>query len=241
LRDRTRGPQWFDELEPGATWASLWTGYIRCGECNGIRRVEGLCASCGRPLGGSEPTLALLPDGRELPVVQAFVGAEGRYEDWVYLMMLEREWKRPLTDADRFPTVAESSRPAARSVIVLVFWSYFETRIERLLRESMRGIPERVAEDLLRRYASVGSRLDRLYRVLFSATYWSDLEELGFGHVSRLLQLVQKRRNQFTHGDPKGIDDTLVADLVAAVKEEHEGWISVFNRRTTRPVMGTPT
>jgi hypothetical protein len=26
------------------------------------------------------------------------MGAEGRYEDWVYLQMIEHEWKRPVSD-----------------------------------------------------------------------------------------------------------------------------------------------
>ena len=36
-------------------------------------------------------------------VPSAFIGAEGRYEDWVYLGMIEREWKRPVQEEDRFP------------------------------------------------------------------------------------------------------------------------------------------
>jgi len=178
-----------------------------------------------------------LANGRDVTVHPAHAGGEGRYEDWVYLMMLEREWKRPITDSDRFLDIAESSRPASRAVIVLVFWSYFEARVERLLREGMRSLPGSVAEDLLRRNSSVGSRLDRLYRVLFSATYWSDLEELGFERVSHLLRRLQERRNNFAHGHPEAIDDVLVADLVAGLKDEHEAWIAVFNRRATRPVI----
>src|SRR5438552_19017423 len=40
---------WYDELPPGKSWASLWTGYILCGECGGIRPVEGKCPACGSP------------------------------------------------------------------------------------------------------------------------------------------------------------------------------------------------
>lgn len=139
--------------------------------------------------------------------------------------------RRPITDADRFLDVAEGSRPAARAVIVLVFWSYFETKIERLWREGMHSIPTSIMEDILRRYSSIGSRLDRLYRLLFETTYWSDLEELGFQSGSRLLQRLQQARNGFAHGHPEAIDDVLVTDLVTGLKDEHEGWIAVFNRR----------
>jgi hypothetical protein len=162
------------------------------------------------------------------------MGAEARYEDWVYLRMLEREWKRPLVDADRFPDVPEPSRPAARAAFVLIFWSYFETRIDRLYREGMCDIRDAIRNDLLRRYPSVGARLDRLYKIVFAATYWSDLSELGFERVAKLLQLVQMRRNEFAHGQPAAIDDGLINDLVEALKDEHESWIAVFNRRATK-------
>jgi hypothetical protein len=162
------------------------------------------------------------------------MGAEGRYEDWVYLMMLEREWKRPLAETDGFQQIIESKRPSARAVLVVVFWSYFETRIERLLRESMRHIPENVRSDLLRRYSSIGSRLDRLYRILFSSTYSSDLQDVGCPRVASLIQEIQARRNDFAHGSPEAITDTLVSDLVAGLKDEHEAWIAVFNKRTAR-------
>ena len=33
------------------------------------------------------------------------------------------------------------------------------------------------------------------------------------------------------HGHPEAIDDALVEELVAGLKDEHEGWIAVFNRR----------
>ena len=91
------------------------------------------------------------------------MGGEGKYEDWVYLKMLEREWLRPITDADRFLSISERCRPSPRAIVILVFWTYFETRIERLFRETMAALPEAVTEDLLRRYSSIGSRLDRVY------------------------------------------------------------------------------
>ena len=170
---------------------------------------------------------------QEIPS-NAFMGAEGRYEDWVYLKMLEREWLRPLSEEDRFLDVSESSRPSARAIVILVFWTYFETRIERLFREAMRDLPEKVAKDLLRRYESISARLEQLYKVIFSTTYSSDLKDLGFANVAELLERVRQKRNQFMHGQPEAIDDTLVEDLVAHLKDEHESWIAVFNKRATR-------
>jgi hypothetical protein len=106
-------------------------------------------------------------DGKEMVVSSTFMGAEGRYEDWVYLQMLEREWKRPVTETDRLSESDPTRQPSPRAAIVVLFWSYFETRVERLLRAAMRDVPSRLAEDTLQRYSSIGSRLDRLYCVLF--------------------------------------------------------------------------
>jgi hypothetical protein len=230
---------WFDDIPEGNSWARLWHGYIRCGDCSGIRKVDGDCPVCKSPAYVPRRHVVQLQGGTEVEVMDAFMGADARYEDWVYLMMLEREWKRPLVDADRYPNIAESSRPAPRAVIVLVFWSYFETRIERLFREGIRDIGETIQEDLLRRYASVGARLDRLYRIVFGTTYWSDLNDLGFERVATLLQDVQQRRNEFTHGQPAAINEGLINNLVETLKEEHEAWIAVFNKRATHPTSPT--
>ena len=82
---------------------------------------------------------------------------------------------------------------------------------------------------------SIGSRLDRLYRRLFETTYRADLAELGYDDVGLHLEQVQERRNAFAHGDPRAIDDALVAAVVDNLKREHEAWIAVFNRRAARP------
>jgi hypothetical protein len=163
--------------------------------------------------------------------MMALMGAEGRYEDWVYLMMLEREWKRPLTEEDQYTKVFEGSRPSARASVVLTFWSYFETRIDRLVRHALRAMPAAIADDLLRRHGSVSARLERLHTILFGASYWSDLKELGYADVAELLANTRERRNQFVHGKPAAIDDELVTTLVSLLKREHEAWISVFNKR----------
>ncbi len=221
---------WYKSLDDGRSWASLWSGYIRCA-CGGIRSLEGECPACCKPMPSLEHKTFTTPDGTEYKVAPAFAGGEGRYEDWVYLRMLEREWLRPITDADRLHSIAAGSRPSPRAIVVLVFWAYFETRIERLIRATTASLPKAITKDLLRRYSSIGSRLDRLYRILFSTTYWTDLDDLGYSHVSQLLKRVQNCRNEFSHGHPQAIDDGLVEALVTGLKDEHESWIAVFNRR----------
>jgi len=162
------------------------------------------------------------------------MGAEGRYEDWIYLQMLQREWDRPAADFDRFAHFSKDEQPSARAALVLLFWGYFETRLERLLRSAMRSLPISVLEDALQRYSSVGARLDRLYRIFFGLTYFDDLIACGYEEVAKLLRNVHTRRNEFAHGKPQAINDDLVTALVSGLKAEHEAWISVFNRRIAR-------
>jgi hypothetical protein len=160
------------------------------------------------------------------------MGAEGRYQDYVLLDMLAVEWLRPVNSEETFEQIHVSSRPAPKAVVVLVFWTYFETRIERLLREPSREvIPERVLDDLLSRHNAIGARLDRAYRVLYGTTYFAELEALGFKTVADLLRRVHEARNKFVHGHPEAITPGLVEQLAAGLKEEHEAWIAVFNRR----------
>ena len=134
-----------------------------------------------------------------------------------------------------FPRNLGERWPFTRASIVILFWSYFETRIERLLRAGLREIPGRILDDILRRYSAIGARLNDFYGVAFSSTYKKDLEEIGHGHIWPHLALIQERRNQFAHGQPQAIDDALVQKVVEKMKEEHEAWIAVFNKRATRP------
>lgn len=77
----------------------------------------------------------------------------------------------------------------------------------------MRKLPPRVTEDLLIRYSAIGARLDRLYGILFDATYRADLNELGFDTVALHLARVQDRRNAFAHGELHAIDEARVRGL----------------------------
>jgi hypothetical protein len=221
---------WYDELA-GNSWASLWSGYMLCGgDCPGIRRVEASCPVCGADPFDMSPTIITI-DGRETIIHPAVPGAEGRYEDYIYLQMLQREWERPVIEFKRFSHFADAERPSARAALVLLFWGYFETRIERLHRTAMRTLPQRVLDDELRRYSGIGSRLYDLYKIFFGTNYFDDLRAQGFAAVADLLNDVHQRRNEFSHGKPQAINDATVKALVENLKAEHAAWIAVYNSR----------
>jgi hypothetical protein len=180
------------------------------------------------------PSIEVEIDGVKQLIPSAFMGAEGRYEDYVYLAMLEREWKRPLGDADTFLTSSHDHGPSPRAAIGIVFWAYFETRIDRLVSEAMYALPDSVREYLLSSNSTISARLKRLYRTLFRTTYWADLDMLGYRPVTEFLRDVQRRRNRFAHGEPAAIGDDAVKRIVEMLEQEHHGWIAVFNLRAAR-------
>ena len=151
---------WYESLSDDQSWGSLWSRYFRC-VCGGIRSTEAQCPVCGEDLPNLDWKVVRDTDGKEYRVPPTFKGAEGRFEDWIYLGMLEREWLRPI-EANLYDSIPENHRPSARAIVVLVFWSYFETRIERLFRETAEAVPEKVMDHLLDRYSFVGARMDRL-------------------------------------------------------------------------------
>ena len=226
---------WFEELPPDKSWTSLWSGYIRCGECSGVRTFDDPCPACGANLTKDIEQTVRLDDGREIRVRTAFAGAETRYEDYVYLQLMEREWKRMERDSALENQMQFADEVSTGASLVLLFWTYFETRIEHLLRDGLRHIPSSFLEDALKRYSFIGARLNKFYKIAFNSTYHSDLESLGYSDVSEQLRTIQERRNEFVHGSPQSIDDALATSVVEMLKQEHEAWIAVYNRRVSRP------
>jgi len=224
---------WYEDLPPDSSWTSLWSGYIRCGSCSGIRTFNDPCLACGADLPREEHTVRL-DDGRELPIRPAYAGAETRYEDYVYLQLMEREWDRMSRDSSPQDRLRHTEQISTGASVVLLFWTYFETRLEHLLRDGLRHVPPSFLEDALNRYSTVGARLDRFYKIAFDSTYHSDLKFLGYSDVSVHLKEVQRQRNAFIHGSPQSIDDSLATAVVEMLKQEHEAWIAVYNDRVPR-------
>ncbi len=217
---------WFDDLAPGKGWSSLWHHLSLC-SCGAIQ-TGAACSVCDiKP--DYPPIEHVDESGRKHRILPASMGAEGRLEDWLYPDLIQREWLRPAS------TCAEGmlrhSQISERATVVLLFWTYFEGRIERLVRLGMKQMSEAMREDILGRYSSVGARMDRLYKLVFGTTYFHDLRAVNAEPIVSLLAEVQRRRNEFAHGMPSAITDDLAQQVVASMKDEHFAWIAVFNRR----------
>jgi hypothetical protein len=219
---------WHDAIPNNAGWSILWHGFILC-RCGGIRTWPD-CPVCQEPVGGETVIMGDEPR-KYITVIPAQMGAEGRYEDWLYLDLIQREWLRPVSVVTL--TSTRLAGLAERTSVVLLFWTYFESRIERLLRLGLRSVPETLRADILGRYSSVGSRMDRLYKLVFGTTYFNDLRAIGAPLLVDFLQEVQSRRNDFSHGQPAAMTDDLAGRTVATLQDEHLAWIAVFNLRVS--------
>jgi len=219
---------WYDAFAEGKGWISLIGDFIACG-CGGIRTVSANCPACGSEPYDLTPTVYKDSSGREHKVPQAFCGAEGRREDYQLLALMEREWRRPqIESADQSWLTSGMSE---RASVVLLFWTYFESRMNRLVRLGLRSLPVNVQKDLLSRYDSVTSHTKQLYQILFGVKYLDDLIAVGAESIGGHLARVQDARNRFVHGDPEALSDALVEAVVSNLKAEHDAWIAVFNRR----------
>ena len=97
---------------------------------------------------------------------------------------------------------------------------FIEDRLSRLVRQAL----ERGRISLGRAAEILG--ITRQEAMRKQAREWA-----SYGNVAALLKRVEGCRNRFVHGEPEAIDDSLVEALVAGLKDKHEGWIAVFNRR----------
>lgn len=221
---------WYDALAEGKGWTSLIGDFVSCA-CGGIRTVSANCPACGSEPYDLSPKVYKDPTGREIEVHPAFCGAEGRREDYQLLALMEREWRRPRLESSRESWL--TSGMSEHASVVLLFWTYFESRINRLVALGLHSLPERVQKDLSSRYDSVTSHMKQLYQIVFGVKYVDDLIAVGAERIGGHLGRVQDARNRFVHGDPEALSDALVDAVVRNLKAEHDAWIAVFNRRVS--------
>ena len=223
---------WYDDLSEDESWTSLWSRYVRCPNCSGIRTLSDPCTVCGINLPNPNERKVALPDGSEVLVADVvLMGGERAYEDYVYLSLLQREWNRMQRDARNVDQSRYAADVSLGAPIVLIFWTYFETRISRLLTDALRAVPSSLSKDLLDRYSSIKARLGSFYKIVFETTYYADLDFLGYPELAGFLSQLMEKRNRFAHGDPLSIADELAEKVVELLKREHEAWIAVYNHR----------
>jgi hypothetical protein len=220
---------WIDDLKPGASWWGIWYGLIHCDRCNGLMSSSGACPACGRTYTSDVDTL-IVNEGHRVPGL-AFQGAIA-WSTHILLALMKNEWERPLA-FELFPGTPAGKKPSQRVIIVILFWTLFEDLMNRFFEAAMHDLPEGVRKDLLRRYSTVGSRFDQLYRILFRVTFRNDLVQIGHQDIADHLKRVQDRRNEFVHGNPEAIDDDLVSETVLKLQDVQAAWVQIFNRRCT--------
>lgn len=213
-------------------WWDAWKNRIRCGTCRALMLVDAPCPKCGKDY-RKVPPAELNVDGRLIKVPQAFQGALG-WSEYSLLELMHREWLRPVFADGKASTLPPGHKPSPRVLSVLLFWTYFETLMSTFYETASAHLPRAVAEDLLKRYGTIGRRLDQLHKILFSTTYAEDLVSLGYEPVATHLRNVQIRRNAFIHGSPEEIGDGLVEETVKMGPSFHDGWIACFNHRCAR-------
>ena len=170
----------------------VWYAVSRCDKCQALMR-SGPCPVCG-DLIDSSPHLVLV-NGVERGAMPHVTQGAIAWSTYVLLQLMQREWERPLVERDFFGSMPAEKRPSQRLAIVILFWTLFEGLMDKFMDAGLADLPDGVREDLLRRYGTIGSRLDRLYRLMWSTTFWEDLRNLGFGTEADHLKNVQMRRN----------------------------------------------
>lgn len=215
------------DVAGGATprWSGGLVPLVHCPACNGLfDPKDPACPVCGHELDRSPTRVEIDGVERELPSIM-----EGAIPSptWVLLDHIRLEWERPVS-------ASRTGRgPAPRLVIVILFWTLFEVLMERFYGAAFADLPGDLRMELLQRNASIGARLDRLYKRRWGVTFWDDLSAEGYAEAAAHLKLVQAQRNAFVHGDPDAIDDELVASTVTQLEAVQLGWVALFNKRCT--------
>ncbi len=221
---------WADDPEKGKSWHGPWTGLVHCDRCHAL--MGGLaCPKCGRDYREDAPLVDQTIDGKRVEVPRIVLPGALSWTTHSLLALMKREWERPVLEIDQ--GLAAGRPPSQRMLIVILFWTLFEHHMDRFFDAALAALPVKVRADLLRRYATIGSRMDRLYSLIFDSTLEHDLAGFGYKDVYAHLLKIQKRRNEFIHGDSEAIDDALVREAVEQLPAVQEAWLALYNYRCT--------
>lgn len=221
---------WADDPEQGRSWVGPWTGLVHCDRCHTLM-PGAKCPKCGRDYADGAEMVVRVINGEERGFPRIVLQGALSWTTHSLLALMKREWDRPALELDR--GLAIGPQPSQRMLIVILFWTLFEHHMDRFFDAALGALPPLIRADLLRRYATIGSRMDRLYKLTFDTTLEKDLADLGYGRVYDHLLKVQTKRNDFVHGNSEAIDDALVRETVERLPEVQAAWVALFNLRCT--------
>jgi hypothetical protein len=221
---------WADDPDTGKSWLGPWSGLVHCDRCHTLMKGTG-CPKCGRDYATDAKMMVATSGGKEFQVPQLTLQGALSWTTHSLLALMKREWERPLLEIDG--DLAAGRKPSQRMLIVVLFWTLFEHHMDRFYDAALAALPVSIRADLLRRYATIGSRMDRLYNLTFDTTLERDLADLGRRDVYGHLVKVQTKRNEFIHGDSEAIDDALVYETVERLPVFQDAWLALYNLRCT--------
>ncbi len=218
---------WFEKLEEGESWMGIWKGLFTCPHCHALIK-EAICPICGNDHRPKNPYFTkVMHRGIEIEVPMTAMAGAIEWTTHLLLEIMKREYERPKSEKDLKHQIPQNL------VIVILFWSFFESLMDKLFGDALKDYPNNIKNDLLKRYSSVGSRMGQLYKIIFSTTFKEDLYCISKGHIYEHIRRVHERRNEFIHGNPEAIDESLVRETIKYLQETQETWITIYNKRCT--------
>jgi hypothetical protein len=220
---------WLDDLASTDSWMSVWRSRIICGNCEALITTM-LCPICGHDHTPGPPK-KVVHKGQMIDIPQnAFMGAI-EWSTYMSLELMRREWNRPIVEQKENTWGYEVPQ---KMLIVILFWTLFETLMDKFFSSALKNFPTAISEDLLKRYSFIGARIGKLYKTVFSTSLKTDLEELGYGHIFNHISDLQKKRNDFIHGNPNAVDQNTIDNTIKYLQETQLAWIELYNKRCTK-------
>lgn len=213
---------------------SLWHDFIHCSNCYGIVELhKGICPICKHNHIKNARHIEIPREGgmvEKIPQI-SLMGAIP-YTVYSLLILIQNEWERPKLNT--FSDLEDSRKPSEKLVIVILFWSLFESLMEEFFEDSMKEFPKNIKTDLLKRYFSISIRMDRLYPILHDSKFKKDFTKVGNENITKFIEKVHKARNEFIHGQPEKITDKLVNETIKMLEPVQKVWIALYNLKCVR-------
>jgi hypothetical protein len=212
-------------------WIGSWKGLITCGKCLALMHLDAPCPVCNQDYRNT-PAKKIEINGKTIEMPPAFAGAISLSE-FLLLKLMYQEWQVG-NAVNKLVRFSDESPASPRLLIVILSWSLFENLMQRLFETGMRTLPAAISKELLNRHSTVGSRMDRLYKIVFDSTLEKDLKSFGYDQLWEHLSDLQKRRNAFIHGNPEVVDDALINRTIENLPILQEAWVRLYNFRCTQ-------